>query len=231
MESRQRMKEKRKRFFENGGKVWNKNRPRTELEKQHISEAVKKAMARPEVKEKMDKVKNFKSHQSHHKSQSRQSRQTISEAVKKAMARPEVKEKMMEGRRHKSFGKVSSLEKIFRDEFKKRGINFEWNYETTFGIKETSYFNRIYFHKADFYLPDKNLIIEINGCYWHGCPIHYPNPSERQKERIIRDNDLKQYVLGKGFNMLVIWEHEMKDKIHQVQCSQDKIDNIFKRYF
>lgn len=185
MESRQRMKEKRRRFFENGGQIWNKNRPRTELEKQHISEAIKKAMARPEVKEKLI--------QSH--------------------------------RKLKSFGKVSSLEKIFRDEFKKRGINFEWNYETTFGIKET-YFNRIYFHKADFYLSDKNLIIEINGCYWHGCPIHYPNPSERQKARITRDNDLKQYILGQGFNMLVIWEHEIKDKIHQINVNADKMKNV-----
>ena len=53
IECRQRMKESKKRFFANGGKVWNKNRARTELEKQHISEAVKKAMASPEIKEKM----------------------------------------------------------------------------------------------------------------------------------------------------------------------------------
>lgn len=187
IECRQRMKESKKRFFANGGKVWNKNRARTELEKQHISEAVKKAMASPEIKE-----------------------------------------KMIQGSRNKSFGKVSSLEKVFRDEFKKRGINFEWNYETTFGIKE-SYHNRIYYHKADFYLPDKDLIIEINGCYWHGCPLHYSNPSERQKERIIRDNDLRQYLLGQGFNVLIVWEHELKNNIHQLNTNTEKIKKIIDR--
>ncbi len=50
------------------------------------------------------------------------------------------------------------------------------------------------------------MVIELFGCYWHGCPICFPKYSDRNdlEERI---EHYKKY----GFNCLIIWEHELND--------------------
>lgn len=185
--SKKKMSDMRIKYFSNGGKTWNKGIARTEIEKQNICNAVKKAWINPEAKA-----------------------------------------KMLNNRKYKSFGKTSSLEKAFRNVFNEKKVNYVWNYETTLGIKEIyrDRFSRIYYHKADFYLPNKNLIIEINGCWWHGCKLCYSNPSERQLARIQRDNDLVEFYKNEGYNYMTIWEHELKDKIHSTNTNPDKVDFV-----
>ena len=58
---------------------------------------------------------------------------------------------------------------------------------------------------VDFYLPFRNLVIEIDGCYWHGCREHCPNSpwSDRWESR-----QLKLEALG--YDSIRIWEHELE---------------------
>jgi DNA mismatch endonuclease (patch repair protein) len=59
---------------------------------------------------------------------------------------------------------------------------------------------------VDFYVPDSDLIIEADGCYWHGCPTHFPNRNKRkQAVDKIRNNVYTQL----GFKVLRIWEHDI----------------------
>lgn len=56
-------------------------------------------------------------------------------------------------------------------------------------------------------------LIEFNGCYFHNCPICYPNGGRDNtingfKESQERINYFKQY----GWETLIIWEHELKNK-------------------
>ncbi len=55
---------------------------------------------------------------------------------------------------------------------------------------------------ADFYLPDSNTIIEVNGDYWHNLP----GAPEKDK---IKYN----YLLNNGYNLKVIWESDIKKGI------------------
>ena len=57
---------------------------------------------------------------------------------------------------------------------------------------------------VDFYIPEKNLIIECDGCYWHGCPIHFPERI-RSKDAV---RDAKLNLLG--YKVIRFWEHEIK---------------------
>ena len=58
---------------------------------------------------------------------------------------------------------------------------------------------------VDFYIPEKKLIIECDGCYWHGCDIHYPDRNYKQEKDKTRD--LKLEALG--YKVIRFWEHEI----------------------
>lgn len=63
---------------------------------------------------------------------------------------------------------------------------------------------------ADFYIPISNLIIEVDGKYWH----NYPNRRPIDK---IRDKELEEA----GYNLIRFWEDEISETV--VKC---KLPNI-----
>jgi len=52
------------------------------------------------------------------------------------------------------------------------------------------YSKKMSWHQADLEILNKNdnrwLVIEVDGCYWHGCPKHYPD-KKRKKDKIINN--------------------------------------------
>lgn len=54
-----------------------------------------------------------------------------------------------------------------------------------------------HFYLCDFYIPEYNLVIEVDGKYWH----KYPNLREID---LIRNDELK----NKGYNLIRVWENE-----------------------
>lgn len=61
------------------------------------------------------------------------------------------------------------------------------------------------FHNFDFVLDARKLLIEVDGCYWHGCvPCGYGARKNNKDERIThRATEL-------GWRVLRIWEHDTK---------------------
>jgi G:T-mismatch repair DNA endonuclease (very short patch repair protein) len=73
----------------------------------------------------------------------------------------------------------------------------------------------------DFYIPIKNIYIEVNGDFWHANPNKYMADSElsfpgygKIKAKHLWDKDKKkrEYVEGLGAKYVCIWESELKDK-------------------
>lgn len=58
---------------------------------------------------------------------------------------------------------------------------------------------------VDFYIPSKNLIIECDGCYWHGCPGHFP---ERHTDK---DEIKTEKLESLGYKVIRFWEHEINN--------------------
>lgn len=83
-----------------------------------------------------------------------------------------------------------------------RGIEFNYNYQIP-GLP--TYFGG---HPYDFFLPKYNLIIELDGCYWHGCPTCYPNNVSTAE----RDNKLTEVARNLCYRVLRIWEHDNDKK-------------------
>ena len=59
------------------------------------------------------------------------------------------------------------------------------------------------------------IAIFLDGCFWHGCPIHgtWPkNNAEWWREKILtnrkRDRDTDQRLKREGWSVVRIWEHE-----------------------
>lgn len=63
-------------------------------------------------------------------------------------------------------------------------------------------------YRADFYIPGQNLIVEVYGCYWHGCEQcgkSYPKKQARDRSR-------EAYIKACGYELLILWEHDLTER-------------------
>ncbi len=70
----------------------------------------------------------------------------------------------------------------------------------------------------DFYLPKYNMLIEVDGDFWHCNPISFPNPIyESQKNNLKRDKVKNQWALENGYKLLRFWEYDINNNIKEVK--------------
>lgn len=70
--------------------------------------------------------------------------------------------------------------------------------------------------RPDFVFPAIKLAVFIDGCFWHGCPLHGVQPatnerfwSDKIRGNISRDRRVARTLRGEGWSVLRIWEHEL----------------------
>ena len=56
----------------------------------------------------------------------------------------------------------------------------------------------------------KKVLLELNGCYWHNCPICYPK-GDAFKGNGEKDKAKLKLYKRYGFKVIEIWGHEMED--------------------
>lgn len=78
------------------------------------------------------------------------------------------------------------------------------------------------FGKPDISLKKYKIVIFIDSCFWHCCPIHGNMPKsnkdywEKKLERnISRDLEVNKFYQENGWNLLRIWEHEFKEDFNE----------------
>lgn len=61
----------------------------------------------------------------------------------------------------------------------------------------------------------QRVAILIDGCFWHGCPIHYVEPKTRTEfwrakisGNMSRDAETERLLRQAGWRVLRFWEHE-----------------------
>ena len=69
--------------------------------------------------------------------------------------------------------------------------------------------------RPDIKLTGYNILIFVDGCFWHGCRLHLRRPksnksfwNEKIKSNIERDIKNKRLLLKRGYQVIRIWEHE-----------------------
>jgi very-short-patch-repair endonuclease len=70
----------------------------------------------------------------------------------------------------------------------------------------------------DFYIPEYNILIEVDGDFWHCNPISFPEPKyDSQKHNMKRDQEKNQWALENGYTLLRFWENDINNNIKEVK--------------
>ena len=77
----------------------------------------------------------------------------------------------------------------------------------------------------DLILLDKKQAVFIHGCFWHKCSLCYKPPASRREywknkitRNIARDKKNEKNLRNNGWNVICIWEHELKQDLqHSLQ--------------
>ncbi|WP_439024603.1 very short patch repair endonuclease [Bacillus halotolerans] len=116
--------------------------------------------------------------------------------------------------------KNTKIEKVVSKEIWGRGIRFRKNVKNLKG-------------KPDIAIKKYKIVIFIDSCFWHGCPLHGRIPksnvefwNNKIKRNIERDKSINQYYTKKGWNILRIWEHDLNKK--KFSQTIDKIEEWIK---
>ena len=70
----------------------------------------------------------------------------------------------------------------------------------------------------DFYIPAKNIIIEVDGDFYHCNPDIYINGSicKTQEKNLKRDQQKNQWAKDNGFKLLRFWETDINNNPQQI---------------
>lgn len=108
-------------------------------------------------------------------------------------------------RPHPRYG-TSKLEDFFAENFLDRlGVKYVRQYEA----KDIKKF-------YDFFCPDANVLVEVDGDYYHSYGLTYEekNPMQKRNERV--DRIKNEWALSHGIPILRFWEHDIHDNPERV---------------
>ena len=113
---------------------------------------------------------------------------------------PEQRSKVMSSIRAKS-----RLEDKVAHELFKRGLRYRRNNRKLLGTPDIS-------------IQKYKVVIFIDSCFWHSCPIHGNRPKtnteywEKKLDRNIeKAKEVNAYYEAHGWHILRVWEHELKE--------------------
>jgi DNA mismatch endonuclease, patch repair protein len=108
-------------------------------------------------------------------------------------------------------------EKALRSALHKKGLRYRID------AKPIKDLNR----RADIVFRSPKVAIFVDGCFWHGCPIHGTQAKanagfwkNKIKQNQIRDEDTNKRLKKAGWRVVRVWEHENPEK------AAKKINNI-----
>lgn len=70
------------------------------------------------------------------------------------------------------------------------------------------------FYLVDNYLDDYNLILEVNGDYYHSNPLIYSKINETQAKNVSKDKRKDKYIMKyHNIKTLYLWEYDINNNI------------------
>jgi len=104
--------------------------------------------------------------------------------------------------------KDTKMENILASKMKENGINFE-RYPKIFG-------------KPDFLIKNSNIVVFVDGCFWHKCSKCYKEPKTRKEfwipkieENVRRDKEVNKRLKKEGYHIIRFWEHEVEKNVEK----------------
>lgn len=165
----------------------------------------------------------------------------IKEAIQEARKDPELGGKISRGTKGKAkpkpegfgIGRIqsektrekmsnSAIQRILKDPENYHTSELEERFKLILDILDIEY-KHFFFASSikkifDFYLPDYNLLIEVDGDFYHCNPKIYSNPVCKTQEINIKNDLVKnQWAQDNGYKLLRFWEDDINNNIKQVK--------------
>ncbi len=77
--------------------------------------------------------------------------------------------------------------------------------------------------RPDVVMPSRRVAVFVDGCFWHGCPVHYVRPRSRTdhwagklRENVDRDRQQTLALEALGWKVVRVWEHEVDEALAAV---------------
>jgi very-short-patch-repair endonuclease len=115
----------------------------------------------------------------------------------------------------------SAIQRILKTGKVKRS-NLEYYFEGILTSMNVNYIHSYYIESIgkiyDFYLPEYNILIEVDGDFWHCNPETRNNPECKTQHINIENDKIKsQWALDNGYKLLRFWENDINNNIKQVK--------------
>jgi len=69
----------------------------------------------------------------------------------------------------------------------------------------------------DLIFPSSRVVVFVDGCFWHGCPVHYTEPDDNRdywkaklERNKARDALVTNELQSQGWRVLRVWEHDLR---------------------
>lgn len=99
----------------------------------------------------------------------------------------------------------TSTEMAVRRALHSRGLRYRVDYAPIPGLRR----------RADIVFTRARIAVFIDGCFWHGCPVHGTTPKRnadywgpKLAANVERDRDTDRRLEAAGWHVLRFWEHE-----------------------
>lgn len=83
-------------------------------------------------------------------------------------------------------------------------------------VRKSQAGERVFRVRPDFVFPKLRLAVFVDGCFWHGCPLHATQPKQNAKfwrtkiaNNQARDRLVSRRLRALGWRVLRFWEHEL----------------------
>lgn len=74
--------------------------------------------------------------------------------------------------------------------------------------------------RLDVAFPRAKVAVLIDGCFWHGCPLHATQPKANAEwwrskldRNMARDRETTEHLIAEGWTVLRFWEHEAAEEV------------------
>jgi DNA mismatch endonuclease (patch repair protein) len=101
--------------------------------------------------------------------------------------------------------KDTKPELALRRELWRRGLRYRVDVAPLEGLRR----------RADIVFTRKKVAVYVDGCFWHGCPIHATKPKANAEwwdakliANVVRDRDTDNRLVAAGWSVVRVWEHE-----------------------
>mgnify|MGYP003535562790 FL=1 len=99
----------------------------------------------------------------------------------------------------------SHLEDMVARELFRRGVRYRRNNRRLLGTPDIS-------------ITKYKIVIFIDSCFWHSCPIHGSRPksnvefwNKKLNRNIEKDIEVNSFSISNDWNILRVWEHDIRN--------------------